>query len=55
MLISRPVIGKLSDKYGLVKVVIPALICFALSFYIISIAENLFMFLVAAFVSARCV
>lgn len=52
MLISRPVIGKLSDKYGLVKVVIPALICFALSFYIISIAENLFMFLVAAFVSA---
>lgn len=52
MLISRPMIGKLSDQYGLVKVTIPALFCFALSFYLISIAEDLPMFLVAAFVSA---
>ena len=52
LVFSRPLIGKMSDQYGLVKVTIPALICFALSFFLISIADSLFMFLVAAFVSA---
>lgn len=52
MLVSRPFIGRMSDKYGLVKVTIPAIFFFALSFYLISIATNLPMFLIAAFVSA---
>lgn len=52
MLVSRPLIGRLSDKYGLVKVTIPAIFCFALSFYLISIATGLPMFLIAAFVAA---
>ncbi len=52
MLISRPVVGRLSDKYGLVKVTIPALAFFAISFYLISISTNLPMFLIAAFVAA---
>lgn len=52
MLVSRPFIGRMSDKYGLVKVTIPAVFCFALSFYLISAATSLPMFLLAAFVSA---
>ena len=52
LVFSRPLIGKMSDKYGLVKVTIPALFCFALSFFLSSIADDLFMFLLAAFVSA---
>lgn len=52
MLITRPMVGRLTDKYGLVKVVIPSLICFAASFLIISISTNLPMFLLAAFVAS---
>ncbi len=52
MLISRPLIGKLTDKFGLVYVLIPATICFAVSFYLISISTNLWMLLIAAFISA---
>lgn len=52
MVISRPLIGKLSDRYGVVKVTIPALFCFAASFLMISIAHSLPMFLVSAFVAA---
>lgn len=49
---TRPVIGKLTDKVGFLKVFIPALICFAASFWIISIATELWMFLAAAVISA---
>lgn len=52
LLFSRPLVGRLTDKYGFVKVVIPAMVCFAISFVIISFSENLWMFLLAAFVSA---
>lgn len=52
MLVSRPLVGRLSDKYGLVRVTIPAIFCFALSFYLISIANSLPMFLVAALAAA---
>jgi MFS family permease len=52
MLFTRPTIGRLSDKYGLVKVIIPALICFATAFWIISVADNSAVFFIAAFVSA---
>jgi MFS family permease len=52
LLFTRPTVGKLSDKYGLQKILIPAMCCFAIAFIIISFASNLPMFLFAAFVSA---
>ncbi len=52
LLFTRPFIGKMTDKFGLVKVSIPAVLCTALSFVIISYSKSLPMFLIAAFVSA---
>ncbi len=52
LLITRPLVGKLTDKYGFVKVGIPAVFMTAVSFMIISIAISLPMFLFAAFVNA---
>ncbi len=52
MLLARPFVGRLTDKYGFTKVFIPALGCFALSFFIISISTSLWMFLLAAVASA---
>lgn len=52
LLVSRPVSGKLIDKYGYAKVLIPGLICFALSFVIIGTSRKLPGFLVAAVVNA---
>lgn len=52
MLASRPLVGRLSDRYGIRKVLMPALVCFALAFIIIGSATSLWLFLIAAFVSA---
>lgn len=52
MLISRPLIGKLTDKFGACKVLIPALCCFIISYLIISVSSTLPMFLLASFISA---
>lgn len=52
MLFSRPLIGRLTDKYGACKVLIPALCCFILSYMIISVSSTLPMFLLASFISA---
>ena len=52
LLISRPIIGKLTDRFGFTKVVVPAMLCFVLSFILLSMANSLPMFLLAAFVSA---
>lgn len=52
LLFTRPMVGKLSDKHGTVKVVIPAMLAFALSFYLLSAANNIWVFFLAAFVSA---
>lgn len=52
MLVTRPIIGRLTDKFGLVKVVIPALFCNVLSFFVISYSNTLWSFLFAAFISA---
>lgn len=52
MLVSRPLVGRLCDRFGLVPVAIPAIFCFALSYWIISIAGSLPLFLLAAFVAA---
>lgn len=52
MLITRPLLGKLSDRFGSTRVLAPALLCFAASFWLISAAESLPLFLLAAFVGA---
>jgi len=52
MLVTRPLVGKLSDKYGLVKVVIPAVFCTILSLLIVSWSKSLTGLLIAAFISA---
>ncbi|MHB8127779.1 MAG: MFS transporter [Mobilitalea sp.] len=52
LLITRPTVGKLTDKYGFVKVGIPAIFFTGISFIIISVSTSLPMFLIAAFVNA---
>lgn len=52
LLFTRPMVGRLTDKYGTVRVVIPAIGFFALAFFIISCSTSLWMFYVAAFISA---
>lgn len=52
MLFSRPFIGKMADKYGAVRVMIPSMCCFAAAFLLISVSTSLPMFLAAAFISA---
>jgi MFS family permease len=52
MLITRPIIGRLTDKFGLVKIAIPALFCNIAAFVVISYSSTLWSFLIAAFISA---
>ncbi len=52
MFVTRPLIGRLADKLGSAKVIIPGLLCYAASFLLISFSHSLPMFLLAAFVSA---
>ena len=52
LFVTRPVIGKLTDKVGFLKIFIPALFFFAASFLIISVSTSLWMFLLAAVIAA---
>lgn len=52
MLFTRPLHGRLTDRLGFVKSVLPSLGFFALSFLLISSSTSLWMFLFAAVVSA---
>ena len=52
MLITRPIVGRLTDRLGLVKIIIPAIFCFATAFIIFSYSNTLWMFLLAGFVAA---
>lgn len=52
MLFSRPLIGRLTDKYGVAKVIVPALCCFVAAYMLISVADSLPVFLLASFFSA---
>jgi len=52
LLFSRPLVGRLSDPLGTVKVLIPALVCFSCAFILISMAHSLWMLVIAAIVSA---
>ena len=52
MVFTRPMIGKLADKFGSGKVILGSMLLFAISFLLISSATALPMFLAAGFVSA---
>jgi len=52
MLVSRPIIGKLADKHGTLKILIPCVAIFALAFALISVSKGLPLLLVAGFVAA---
>lgn len=52
LFLSRPVSGKIADKYGVDKTLIPGMIIFAVSFILISFSRTLPMFLAAGAVSA---
>lgn len=52
MLFTRPFVGKLTDRYGLLRVVLPSMLAFACSFIVISQSSTLWQFLIAAAISA---
>lgn len=52
VLFTRPFSGRIADKYGLDKILIPSMLMFALSFLIISLSHSLTMFLISAVISA---
>ena len=52
MLVTRPIVGRLTDKFGLIKVSVPAFLCSILSMFIISYSTSLFGLLFAALISA---
>lgn len=52
LLLTRPIAGTISDRFGFDKVIIPGIFFFAASFVLISIADNLTMFLLAAGIGA---
>ena len=52
LLVTRPVLGRLSDRVGTTRVLVPAAACFAVSFILISRADSLASFLISAVVAA---
>lgn len=52
LLISRPLIGKLSNYFSQVQIILPTLICFAISMLLVAYASTLSLFLIAAVISA---
>lgn len=52
MLITRPLLGRVSDSKGTTTVFVPAVFCFAVSYVIISLSRSLPLFLAAAVVGS---
>lgn len=52
MLVTRPVVGKLTDRFGFAKVCIPSILAMAGALALIGYATNTFVLLIAAFVNA---
>ena len=52
LLVTRPISGAMIDKIGHDLVLIFGIVCFGISFFLISIAQSLIVFLAAAVVSA---
>ena len=51
MVVTRPAVGKLTDKYGFAKIGIPAIIMTMISLIFIGFSDRLWMFLTAAFIN----
>ena len=52
LLVSRPVAGRVADRFGLLSVVVPGMLLFAASFILIAHARTLAEFVVAGVISA---
>ena len=52
MLVTRPLVGRLTDRFGLVKVAVPALFCNVASYFILSYSTSLAGFLLSGFIAA---
>ena len=52
LLVSRPLSGKIADKYGSDKAIIPGLLLFGVSFLLVSTAKTIYMFLLAGVIGA---
>jgi MFS family permease len=52
LIVSRPLSGWLSDKFGIAKILIPGMILFAISFYIVGSSKSLAMLLIGAVLAA---
>lgn len=52
MLVTRPYIGRLTEKYGFVKVAVPSVLMTSVSLVMIGFASNIWWLLAAAFVNA---
>lgn len=52
LLATRPMVGKLTDKHGFVKIAIPSVFMTACSLVLIGIAPNTIVLLIAAFINA---
>ena len=52
LLISRPLSGRIADKYGVDKMIIPGISLFAVSFLVISFSRSLPMFILSGAISA---
>ena len=52
MLLSRPLVGKLTDKYGVLKIAVPAVFCTIISLFIICWSTTLISLLIGSVVSA---
>ena len=52
LLVSRPLLGKLGDRYGIHRIMPPAFAMFAISLLIISFSTNIYWFLLSAIIGA---
>ncbi|MBN2041378.1 MAG: MFS transporter [Spirochaetes bacterium] len=52
LLVSRPLSGRIADRYGVDKAIVPGLLIFGVSFLLISMAKGIYMFLIAGVISA---
>lgn len=52
LLISRPVSGRVADRYGMDKMIIPGILVYGLAFAVISMSRTLPMFLLAGAIAA---
>lgn len=52
LVVTRPLFGKLADKFGSPRILVLGVICFAISYYMLSIADSMPGFIIAAIISS---